>query len=188
MKTSSFLVFACLFFFGCDDKEPEDSPLSTPSNEFVSREEAKDSSQLEREISELLLTPIPNIPAVGFQETSLLQEGSVLDVFGGNRNFLQTYLGGDTCTAMVEDIFFQKFMGQHAFVKFNRQEQSPFKNYSLSISLYYLDSKRGYDRSSLSLWRRIPTSEDKTRNDPHNLSPDYETVIVEENIGFRIKP
>lgn len=120
-------------------------------------------------------------------ENSMVKEGQKLLLKGGDRGFMPTYFNCEECTVNVESWLFNRFAGgSFAFISFENQSDSPFADYAIALSLYYVNSKEGYTPGDLSIWKRIPTEADRRRNSPEELGHDYEIVPVEENIGFAI--
>lgn len=115
-------------------------------------------------------------PEFTFKETHVLAIGDSIIVFGGNKGFLSSEFDKDTCAAKVVEIYFSKEIGQVAFIDF---KEDTVKQKSYSLNLYYWNSSRGYELSSLRKWEKIFTKEDRDKFGPLIKCP-----LVDHGIGF----
>ncbi len=69
---------------------------------------------------------------------------------------------------------------QIAFIAFN---ENPIPTDIYTLSIYYLDSKRGYKEGDLSIWQRMPTKAE-IKEVPYDLSFAAKLIKIDQNLGF----
>ncbi len=156
-------------FISCIDKSNQNDSVSKIENQI-------ENESLSPSIYKIQYDPI------AFIETEVIKEGDSIIVFGGDKEYLKTNFGFDSCSVKVSKIFFTKSTGQLAFLEIkNNVGISVY----LAISLYYLDSKRGYKEAYLNLWNKIPSDaeiDEACKDLGFPMKNNYKPVDL--NLGF----
>ena len=117
-------------------------------------------------------------------ERKTIEKHDKVYLFGGTKAFISSHFDNDSCSGIVEGVF--SYCGQESqrhIEAILKMEVPIIINHKtlqyMAFSLYYFDSKYGYDKSSIRLLDHLPS---KAEYDTTCYGP-----TVDDDVIFRIK-
>jgi hypothetical protein len=115
-------------------------------------------------------------------ERRTIQESDTIVLYGGTEGFISSHFKDDTCMGIVKGIFWYRGLegggNNEAIVRMKTPFEIDGKSYSfMAFTLYYLNSKYGYDKCAIRPIEYMPSQAE--------YESTYNNTPVDVNVSFR---